>query len=216
MAAANLAAKPVAPTISTVFDCACWYEREIREFFGVTFEGHPNMTYLFLHEGIDYYPLRKGQIPVSDEDKRSLGSFRPGEGEDTFSINLGPQHPSTHGVLRVVLKMDGEYIEEADPVLGYLHRMHEKMAENRGYLQFLANTGRMDYLGAMAFNLGYVTAVERLCGIAVPDRPVRWFDERARDAGMRIVVLTGFASIATACAPTPSPLNQSALERVAL
>lgn len=163
-------AKPAAPTISAVFDCACWYEREIREFYGVTFEGHPNMTYLFLHEGIDHYPLRKGQVPVSDEDKRSLGAFRPEGGEDTFCVNLGPQHPSTHGVLRVVLKMDGEYIEEADPVLGYLHRMHEKMAENRGYMQFHANTGRMDYLGAMAFSLGYVTAVERMCGIAVPDR----------------------------------------------
>ena len=163
-------AKPVAPTISTIFDCAGWYEREIHEFYGVIFEGHPNLTYLFLHEGIDPYPLRKEQVPVSEEDKKSLGSFRPEEGEDTFSINLGPQHPSTHGVLRVVLKMDGEYIEEAEPVLGYLHRMHEKMAENRSYLQFLPNTGRMDYLGAMSFNLGYVTAVERLCGIAVPDR----------------------------------------------
>lgn len=162
--------KPVAPTISTVFDCAYWYEREIREFYGVIFDGHPNMTYLFLHDGIDHYPLRKEQVPVTDEDKRVLGSFKPGEGEDTFFINLGPQHPSTHGVLRVVLKMDGEYIEEAEPVLGYLHRMHEKMAENRSYQQFLPNTGRMDYLGPMSFNLGYVTAVERLCGIPAPDR----------------------------------------------
>ena len=163
-------ARPVAPTVSAVFDCAYWYEREIREFYGVLFDGHPDMTYLFLHEGIDFYPLRKEQVPVTDEDKRALGAFRPEEAEDTFSINLGPQHPSTHGVLRVVLKMDGEYIEDARPVLGYLHRMHEKMAENRGYVQFYANTGRMDYLGAMAFNLGYVTAVERLCGIAVPER----------------------------------------------
>jgi NADH-quinone oxidoreductase subunit D len=163
-------AKPVAPTVSTVFDCAYWHEREIREFFGVLFDGHPNMTYLFLHDGIDFYPLRKEQVPVTDDDKRALGSFRPGEGEDTFFVNLGPQHPSTHGVLRVVLRMDGEYIETAEPVLGYLHRMHEKMSENRSYLQFLPNTGRMDYLGAMSFNLGYVTAVERLCGIAVPDR----------------------------------------------
>ena len=162
--------KPVAPTLSAIFDCAYWYEREIREFYGVLFDGHPNMTYLFLHAGIDFYPLRKEKIPVTDEDKKALGAFRPGEGEDTFSINLGPQHPSTHGVLRVVLKMDGEYIEDAQPVLGYLHRMHEKMAENRGYVQFYANTGRMDYLGALAFNLGYVTAVERLCGITVPDR----------------------------------------------
>jgi NADH-quinone oxidoreductase subunit D len=163
-------ARPVAPTISMVFDCAYWYEREIREFYGVLFDGHPNLTYLFLHEGIDSYPLRKEKVPVSDEDKKALGAFRPEEGEDTFFVNLGPQHPSTHGVLRVVLKMDGEYIQSAEPVLGYLHRMHEKMAENRSYLQFLPNTGRMDYLGPMSFNLGYVTAVERLCGIAVPDR----------------------------------------------
>ncbi len=163
-------AKPVAPTLSQIFDCACWYEREIREFYGVLFEGHPNLTYLFLHEGIDHYPLRKAQVPVSAADKRAMAALPVADGEDSFSINLGPQHPSTHGVLRVVLKMDGEYIEDAQPVLGYLHRMHEKMAENRGYVQFYANTGRMDYLGAMAFNLGYVTAVERLCGIAVPER----------------------------------------------
>lgn len=162
--------RPVAPTLSAIFPCAYWHEREIREFYGVLFEGHPNLTYLFLHEGIDYYPLRKGQVPVTAGDKEALGSFKPTEGEDTFFVNLGPQHPSTHGVLRVVLKMDGEYIQEAHPVLGYLHRMQEKMAENRSYQQFLPNTGRMDYLGAMSFNLGYVTAVERLCGITAPER----------------------------------------------
>ncbi|MBU2055219.1 MAG: NADH-quinone oxidoreductase subunit D [Proteobacteria bacterium] len=163
-------AKPAAPTLSAIFDCAYWHEREIREFYGVLFDGHPNLTYLFLHEGIDAYPLRKEQVLLADEDKKALGAFRPEEGEDTFFVNLGPQHPSTHGVLRVVLKMDGEYIQSAEPVLGYLHRMHEKMAENRSYLQFLPNPSRMDYLGAMSFNLGHVTAVERLCGIAVPDR----------------------------------------------
>ncbi len=162
---------PVAPTLSSVFGSAYWYEREIHEFYGVLFEGHPNMAYLFLHSGIDSYPLRKGNVPVPPEDRKLLESFNPDTcGEDSFFVNLGPQHPSTHGVLRVVLKMDGEYIEQAEPVLGYLHRMHEKMAENRGYLQFLPNTGRMDYLGAMIFNLGYVTAVERLCSIPVPDR----------------------------------------------
>ncbi len=128
------------------------------------------MAYLFLHDGIDHYPMRKSKVPVPPEDQKRLDSFKPGEEEDTFFINLGPQHPSTHGVLRVVLKMDGEYIEQAEPVLGYLHRMHEKMAENRSYQQFLPNTGRMDYLGAMSFNLGYVLAVERLCSIPVPDR----------------------------------------------
>jgi len=162
--------KPVAPSIGSVYDAARWYEREVYEFFGIRFEGHPNLTYLFLHEGIDYYPLRKEKVAVSPEDKAQLNSYRPQEDEGTFFLNLGPQHPSTHGVLRVILKMAGEYIEQAEPVLGYLHRMHEKMGENRSYYQFLPNTGRMDYLGAISFNLGYVTAVERLCGIAVPER----------------------------------------------
>jgi NADH-quinone oxidoreductase subunit D len=162
---------PIAPTLSSIYCSATWYEREIHEFYGVLFEGHPNMAYLFLHSEIDCYPLRRNKVIVPPEDRERLESFRPDAcGEDTFLINLGPQHPSTHGVLRVVLKMNGEYIERAEPVLGYLHRMHEKMAENRSYLQFLPNTGRMDYLGPMTFNLGYVAAVERLCSIPVPDR----------------------------------------------
>lgn len=89
---------------------------------------------------------------------------------ETFELNLGPQHPATHGVLRVVLTMDGEYIYHAEPVLGYIHRMHEKMGENRTWLQFMPNTGRLDYLGALSFNHGYVLAVERAAGIEVPER----------------------------------------------
>jgi NADH-quinone oxidoreductase subunit D len=162
--------KPVAPTIFQIYTMARWYEREIHEFFGVLFDGHPNLTYLFLHDGIDYYPLRKKQVAVPDEAKRLLNSYKPEEEEDAFFVNLGPQHPSTHGVLRVVVKMDGEYIVSAEPVLGYLHRMHEKMAENRSYLQFLPNPPRIDYPGALLFNLAYVTTVEKLCGIEVPER----------------------------------------------
>ena len=162
--------KPAAPTISHIYKMASWYEREIHEFFGVLFEGHPGLTYLFLHDGIDHYPLRKQMVPVSEEDKRLFRPFEPGEQDDGFFLNLGPQHPSTHGVLRVIVKMDGEYIISADPVLGYLHRMHEKMAENRSYQQFLPNPPRMDYLGALNFNLGHVTAVEKLCNIEVPER----------------------------------------------
>jgi len=90
--------------------------------------------------------------------------------QETFIINLGPQHPATHGVLRVKLLMDGEYIVQAEPVLGYSHRMHEKMGENRTWAQFMPNTGRMDYLHALAFNHGYVSVVERAAGIEVPER----------------------------------------------
>jgi NADH-quinone oxidoreductase subunit D len=90
--------------------------------------------------------------------------------DETFVLNLGPQHPATHGVLRVKLTMDGEYIVEAEPVLGYIHRMHEKMAENGTFAQFMPNTPRMDYLSALSFNQGYCMAVERAAGIEVPER----------------------------------------------
>ena len=162
--------KPVAPTISNIYTMARWYERETHEFFGIYFDGHPNLTYLFLHDGINYYPLRKKQVPVPEDVKRLLNSYKPEEEEDAFFVNLGPQHPSTHGVLRVVVKMDGEYVLSAEPVLGYLHRMHEKMAENRSYLQFLPNPARIDYPGALLFNLAHVATVEKLCGIEVPER----------------------------------------------
>jgi len=89
---------------------------------------------------------------------------------ETFVLNLGPQHPATHGVLRVKLTMDGEYILRAEPVPGYIHRMQEKMGENRTWSQYLPNTSRIDYLSAMAYTHAYVLAVERAAGIAVPPR----------------------------------------------
>jgi len=87
-----------------------------------------------------------------------------------YTLNLGPQHPSTHGVLRILLDLDGEYIVKADPVIGYGHRGHEKMGENRQYKQFLPNASRLDYLSGMLFNHGFVLAVEKLVGIEVPER----------------------------------------------
>jgi NADH-quinone oxidoreductase subunit D len=90
--------------------------------------------------------------------------------EQTYYLNMGPQHPSTHGVLRLFLKLDGEYILQADPVIGYGHRGHEKMAESHFYEQFLPNTSRMDYLSGLLYNHGYVAAVEKMAGIAVPPR----------------------------------------------
>jgi len=89
---------------------------------------------------------------------------------ETFTLNLGPQHPATHGVLRVKLTMDGEYVTRAEPVPGYIHRMHEKMGENRTWAQYLPNTSRIDYLSAMTYTHAYVGAVERAAGIEVPLR----------------------------------------------
>jgi NADH-quinone oxidoreductase subunit D len=89
---------------------------------------------------------------------------------ETFVLNLGPQHPATHGVLRVKLTMEGEYITRAEPVCGYIHRMHEKMGENRTCAQFLPNTSRLDYLSAMQYTHAWVGLVERACKIEVPAR----------------------------------------------
>jgi NADH-quinone oxidoreductase subunit D len=89
---------------------------------------------------------------------------------ETFTINLGPQHPATHGVLRVKLEMDGEFIRNAEPVPGYIHRMHEKMGENRTWAQFLPNTSRIDYLSAMTYTHAFVGAVEKAAKIEVPLR----------------------------------------------
>lgn len=87
-----------------------------------------------------------------------------------FLLNMGPQHPSTHGVLRIVLEMDGECAIGIDPILGYGHRMHEKMAECRQWSGFYPNTARMDYVGAIPFNHGYAALIERMAGVEVPER----------------------------------------------
>ncbi|MCB9728271.1 MAG: NADH-quinone oxidoreductase subunit D [Deltaproteobacteria bacterium] len=89
---------------------------------------------------------------------------------DTYYLNMGPQHPSMHGVLRLLLELRGEEIVSAEPIIGYAHRAHEKMAENRNYLMFLPNTSRVDYLSGMIYNLAWCEAMERLMAIEVPER----------------------------------------------
>lgn len=90
--------------------------------------------------------------------------------KETMTVNMGPQHPSTHGVLRLVIELDGEVIEKITPHIGYLHRGIEKLSEHRTYHQIIPLTDRMDYLAPMHNNLGYVLAVEKLLGIEVPER----------------------------------------------
>ncbi|MTI79877.1 MAG: NADH-quinone oxidoreductase subunit D [Firmicutes bacterium] len=87
-----------------------------------------------------------------------------------FTLNMGPQHPATHGVFRLLLHLDGETVVKAEPIMGYLHRGIEKLAESRTYTQVIPYTDRLDYLAAMLNNLGYVQTVEKLMGIEVPER----------------------------------------------
>lgn len=90
--------------------------------------------------------------------------------QETMHLSMGPSHPSTHGVLRLQLELNGEIITKADPVLGYLHRGDEKIAENMTYNQFVPYTDRLDYLAPLANNAAYAIAVERLAKLEVPDR----------------------------------------------
>lgn len=87
-----------------------------------------------------------------------------------FTLSMGPQHPATHGVLRLVLDLEGETIIRCTPHVGYLHRGVEKLSENRTYMQILPLTDRLDYISAMANNIGYCVAVEKVFGIQVPER----------------------------------------------
>jgi NADH-quinone oxidoreductase subunit D len=89
---------------------------------------------------------------------------------DEMLVNMGPQHPSTHGVLRLELTTDGEIVSKSVAHLGYLHRCAEKIGENVTPIQFIPYTDRMDYLAAMNMNLGYSLAVEKLCGLKVPEK----------------------------------------------
>ena len=89
---------------------------------------------------------------------------------ESFEVSFGPQHPSTHGVLRLQLTLDGEVAVNCVPYIGYLHRDFEKICENRTYTQIIPYTDRLDYLGAMNNNFGYCMTVEKLLGIAIPER----------------------------------------------
>ncbi len=110
---------------------------------------------------------KTGSLIVSDE--QTLAS-----GERQMTLNMGPQHPSTHGVMRVVLKLDGEIVTECDPVIGYLHRGTEKLGEVHRYNQLMPWTDRTDYVSSPHNNLGCVLAIEKLCGVVAPERAQYW------------------------------------------
>jgi NADH-quinone oxidoreductase subunit D len=103
---------------------------------------------------------------LMDADREQIGDIQTEE----MLVNMGPQHPSTHGVLRIVLRTDGEMILEAVPHIGYLHRCAEKIGENVQPYQYIPYTDRMDYLAGMNNNHGFSLAVEKLAGIEVPER----------------------------------------------
>jgi NADH dehydrogenase I D subunit len=183
--------RPGVPTLTGIFDGANWPEREAMDLLGVEFVGHPDLRRILMPEPWPYHPLRK-DIPVGGEEVpftltwgdpefETLGKqimpaesvppkLPPGMNRQHMIINMGPHHPATHGVLRLVVELDGETVVNVDPDLGYLHSGFEKTGESKRYKDFVYYTDRMDYLSAITNNFGYVLAVERLMGVEIPPR----------------------------------------------
>ena len=178
------------PTCIGVWPNANWYEREAWDMFGVVFDGHPNLFRILLpptwegHALRKDHPARATEMPPFEMGPERVAKeqealrFRPeewgmaeasGESEYMF-LNLGPNHPSVHGVFRVALQLDGEVIIDSVPDIGYHHRGAEKMAERQTWHTYIPYTDRIDYLGGVMNNLAYVQSVEMLAGIKVPER----------------------------------------------
>ena len=181
---------PLLPSVSDLWAVANIYEREVFDFYGIRFTGHPDMRRVFLREDWVGYPFRKDDEternnplrmtnePLADDtEELTLNAdgtvtskrntiFADGD----YVVNIGPQHPSTHGVLHFRVALEGETIKKIDPILGYIHRGIEKIDESLTYPQTLALTDRMDYLGAMQNRHALCMCIEKALGVEVSDR----------------------------------------------
>lgn len=181
---------PLLPSVTDLWDIAVIYEREVFDFYGIRFTGHPDMRRIYMREDWVGYPFRKDDEteknnplrmtnePLADTTEtltlNADGSVTTKENkifeDGDYVVNIGPQHPSTHGVLHFRVSLEGETIKKIDPILGYIHRGIEKMNESLTYPQTLALTDRLDYLGAMQNRHALCMCIEKAMGVEVSDR----------------------------------------------
>lgn len=183
--------KPMLHSVSDLWNNAGLYEREVYDFYGIIFIGNPDMRRLFLSIDWQGYPLRKdydcspeaNPVPADNERQSDFtdswvekadGSVEKTQvqvfGPDDFVVNIGPQHPATHGVLRFRTAVDGEKIKKIDVYMGYIHRGIEKLCEQQGYPQTLHYLDRMDYFSAQNYHHGLCLLYERAAGIEISRR----------------------------------------------
>ena len=199
---------PAIPSVHDIWASANLYEREVYDFFGITFIDHPDMRRLFLRQDWNGYPFRKdydanpelNPVPMENQTiaemenmpsitLKSDGTVIKKENalveKGDYVVNIGPQHPATHGVLHLRVSLDGEIIKKVDPNFGYIHRGIEKMCESMTYPQMLHLTDRLDYLSGTMNRHAMCLCVEKAMGLEVPQRAqyVRCiFDELTRIA----------------------------------
>lgn len=178
------------PTSIPVWPNANWYEREAWDMYGIVFTGHPNLFRILLPPTWEGHALRKDHPARAtemepfrmteerqDREQEALrfkpedwGMKRKNKHTEFMFLNLGPNHPSVHGVFRIILQLDGELVVDAVPEIGYHHRGAEKMAERQTWHTYIPYTDRIDYLGGVMNNMPYVMTLEKMAGIEVPDR----------------------------------------------
>lgn len=183
---------PQVQTVTDLWRIANWYEREVWDMFGIRFKAHPDLRRLLMYDEFKGHPLRKDYpitkrqplvsveqtnnsliTPTLDQTQKAMDEYvseQNGLRVKHMFLNMGPSHPAMHGVIKIVLELDGETVVGSDVGMGYLHRSFEKHGENIYYNGVFPYTDRLNYVSPLINNVGYACTVEKLLGIEVTER----------------------------------------------
>lgn len=183
---------PQIQTLSTLWKIADWYEREVWDMYGIRFKGHPDLRRILMYDEFKGHPLRKDYpitkrqplitaeytnnstitptVELSNKAMDEYVSEEDGLKVKHMFLNMGPSHPAMHGVIKIILELDGERVVSADVGIGYLHRSFEKHSESISYNGVFPYTDRLNYVSPLINNVGYALTVEKLLDIEVTER----------------------------------------------